>query len=109
MVSVLTVEQGVSRKMEDEVVELLKRAGATDVKLDTYVPFDRKRQAVDKIESRLRGSEGPLKVYLSPRGVWIKGVKLPARINKPRAAGPALPRIRKEISWRRKEMAWLMR
>ncbi len=75
---VLTVEDGVSHEAVGRTVESIRSAGAREIKLESHTPIDGKLAAVEKIESRLEGTQGPLGVYLSNRGMWIKGTRLPA-------------------------------
>lgn len=74
----LTVEKGVDDAKVKEVVTQLKKAGATRIKRKTYGPADKVKAAMDKVGGRLQGAQGALQVYLSNRGVWIKGTQLPA-------------------------------
>lgn len=77
---VLTVEQGLEEGTIRKVVSQLKKAGAPRVKRKTYIPVDKAQAAIEKVGERMRDAEGALQVYLSNRGVWIKGAQLPAGV-----------------------------
>ena len=66
-----------------EVLEAIRGAGTPSVKVRNYTPMseiEKKRETVKKVQGRLEGHEGPLRVYVSNRGTWIKGTQLPAGV-----------------------------
>lgn len=80
---ILTSKKDTPMKKVNEVMEVLRKNGATDIKMKTFVPLteqEKKRQTVEKIQERLKDHKGPLEVYADHRGVFIKGTKLPAGV-----------------------------
>ena len=80
---ILTVEDGVTQERKAEVLEAIRGAGTPSVKVRNYTPMseiEKKRETVKKVQGRLEGHEGPLRVYVSNRGTWIKGTQLPAGV-----------------------------